>query len=198
MPYLVKHSTSMVNVNGDTFVHQPGTVLSDWEVSDFVREKVKEGTAHYRNLLEPLLPAEAHRYRIQATQNEPPHLSGKDVVPPPWDDYVGLHPDEVCERMRDSDLDKVAHVRRYERGGMNRQSILEFVHPAEHEPWLGYDDADVRDVLEKLAILSDPQVSDAIAYESAHKARPAVTEWDRESYEGPQSQTIEAGVGVGI
>ncbi len=72
---------------------------------------------------------------------------------------------------------------------MNRAMVLDFAHPAEHEPWLGYDEADVRDVLEKFSILGDAAVKSAIVYERLHKNRPAVVEYDKEAYEpAPKTQ----------
>lgn len=187
MPYLVK-SAGMVtarNVNGESINHAPGTVLSDWELEPYVRDKISEGSEHYRRLFEPLTEREAHDYRVRATQNERPHMIDGVAVPSPFDDYVGLHPAEVVQRLREHGPVIAAAARRYEMAGMRREQILNFVHPAEREPWAGYNNMDVNGIAEKFLILSDIQVEEAKVYERAHANRPAVVEWDKETEQAP-------------
>jgi hypothetical protein len=194
-PYLVKQPTTAINTNGESFTHSEGDVISDWELADFIREKIREGSEWYRERFEPLLPHEAHSLRVKATAAAGSRF-GPDNQPvlPPWDDYIGLHPSEVVDRMRDASLDKVKQTKLYESLGMNRPLIIDFISPAEREPWMSYDEYDVRMVLEKFSIISDAAVADALAYERAHKNRPAITEWDRSIYEGASDpHTLEQG-----
>jgi hypothetical protein len=187
MPYLTLKNVTARNINGESLNHQPGTVLSDWELSDFIREKVKEGSEWYRERFEPLTENEAHVHRVRATSDEGPHILEGNIIQPPWDDYVGLHPTEIVDRMRDATVEKVQHVRRYERGGMKRDMVVNYVHPAEHEPWLGYDNMDVRDVLEKFSLMGPDAIDRAVVYEKAHKNRPAVVEYDAELEQVPEA-----------
>lgn len=187
MPYLTKDNVTVRNVNGDTYTHPAGTVISDWEVSDFIRDKIKEGSEHYRTLFEPLLEHEAESYRVKATKAEGPRYFEGEQVDPPWDDYVGLHPTEITDRMRSAELETVQQAKKYEQAGMNRQGIVEFVTPAEREPFPDYDEKSTREVLDKFTVLSAPAIADAIAYEKAHKNRVAIVEYD-ETYEPAQTQ----------
>ncbi len=187
MPYLLRKHTAVRNVNNDHFVHQEGDVLSDWEVHDFIREKIKEGSDWYRERFEPLTQAEAHSYRVKATQNAGPRMLEGVAVEPPWDDYVGLAPHEIVDRMRDAELETVRRAKDYERAGMARTPILDFVSPKEREPFEGFDQMEVRQILEKFSVLSDPAVKDAIEYEKIHKNRPAVVDYDRGIYEGDEN-----------
>jgi hypothetical protein len=186
MPYLVRQSTTAINTNGESFTHSEGDVISDWELADFIREKIREGSEWYRERFEPLMPHEAHSLRVKATMASGDRINPADNQPvkAPWDDYIGLHPAEVVDRMRDASLDKVKQTKLFESLGMNRPLIIDFVSPAEREPWMNYDEYDIRMVLEKFSLLSDAAVADAIAYERAHKTRPAILEWDRSIYEG--------------
>src|SRR5581483_11054062 len=102
MPFLTKDVVTARNVNGESVTHQPGTVLSDWELEPYARQKILEGSEWYRARYEPLTDREAHGYRVKATQAEGPHIVDGAAVPPPWDDYVGLHPTEIVARMRQS------------------------------------------------------------------------------------------------
>lgn len=194
MAYLLKQHCTVRDINNEQHVHDKGTVLSDWEVHDFIREKIKEGSDWYRERFEPLTSSEAHSYRVKATEaQERRDPATGEVVPPPWDDYVGLHPIEIVERMRESDSKKVEEAKRYERaiGGMSRRPILDFVSATQREPWEGYDQLDVRQIIEHFSVIPDRSVEDAIRYEREHKNRPAIVEYDREVYEG-QSQTMVA------
>lgn len=183
MPFLTKKVVTARNVNKESVTHPAGTVLSDWELEDYARSKILEGSDHYRELFEPLTDREAHGYRVRATANEAPHTINGGLVNPPWDDYVGLHPTEIVQRMRDADVQLAAQARQYERadGGMRRPMITGFVHPAEREPFLGFDGMDVTAIWEKFELFPDSQVNDAKAYERAHQNRPAIVEWERET-----------------
>lgn len=188
MPYLVRESAGMVtarNANGESINHAPGTVLSDWELEPYVRDKIGEGSEHYRRLYEPLTDREAHQYRVAATQREQPHMQDGVALPAPFDDYVGLHPSEVVSRLREGGPQVAAAARAYERAGMCRPDITNYVHPAERQPFTDYDNLDVNAILEKFMVLSDRQVDEAKQYEQAHANRPAVVEWDRSAEEAP-------------
>lgn len=183
MPFLTKQVVTARNVNGDTITHPKDTVLSDWELEPYVRGKILEGSEWYRARFEPLTDREAFGYRVKATQNEQPHVVEGDVVLPPREDYVGLHPTEIVAWLSEQDLPIARATRRYELGGMRRDEIVSFVHPAERQPFMGYDLMDLRGILEKLEILPADQVRDAITYEKAHQNRPAIVEFESESAE---------------
>lgn len=193
MPYLILKTVTVANINERSHTHKPGTVVSDWEVSDFVKEKIKEGSVWYRGHFEPLTQDEAQHHRVKATVAEGPRVVEGQIVAPPWDDYVGLHPEEVIQRMKSStSQDEVTRVKLYERAGMNRDPIMDFTAPVEREPFTGYDDMGIRDVLSKMAILSDPDVADVIRYEKAHQNRPAITEYEKEEYNSPSAPSAPA------
>jgi hypothetical protein len=181
MPFLCKQVVTARNVNGDSVTHQEGSVLSDWELEPYARQKILEGSEWYRARFEPLTDREAHGYRVRATQAEQPHVVDGALVLPPFDDYVGLHPTEIVARLKSGSVALTQHARRYEAGGMRRDMIVSFVHPAERQPFLGYDDMDLRGILEKLEILPDDQVAEAKVYEANHQERPAIVEFERES-----------------
>lgn len=182
MPFRTLGTVTARNVNGDTFTHPPETVLSDWELEPFVRDKIREGSEHYRNLYEVLTDREAHTYRVRATQTAPAHVLEGKVVVPPFDDYVGLHPTEIVERLRSGTAVQAQMARDYERaqGGMGREMIVSFVHATERQPWNGYDEMELRDILEKMEAIGADQRHDVVLYEQAHKDRPAIVEYDAE------------------
>lgn len=184
MPYLTKKTVTAMNVNGDTFVHPEGTVLSDWELSDTIRAKIKEGSEWFRDLFEPLLEREAHHYRVKATQAEGPRDVEGQSINAPFDDYVGLHPAEIIARMKDVPLDKARQIKLYEQAGMNRVQIVAYVTPAEREPWDGYDTLGINEILEKFSIMGDSAIADAKIYEANHQVRTVILDYDREIYEG--------------
>jgi hypothetical protein len=95
--------------------------------------------------------------------------------------------------MRDADAETVQRVKDFERAGLARAQILDFVGPAQQEPFAGYDNMEVRGIIEKFSVMPDPAVQDAIRYEKAHKNRPAIVEYDRSIYEGAH-EPEEAGV----
>lgn len=183
MPFLTKQTVTAQNMNGDTLVHPAGTVLSDWELSDFIRGRIAAGEQRYRELYEPLSDREAHQMRVKATQEEGPRAIEGQTVNAPFDDYVGLHPNEIIQRMQGCGLEKVRQIKLYEQAGMNRGQIIAFVTPAEKEPWASYDEASIGDILEKFSVLSDAAVAEAKMYEANHRARPIILDYDRATYE---------------
>ena len=185
MPYLTKDVVTVQNTDGETLTHNPGIVLSDWEVSDYIRGKIAEGSEHYRKLFETLTDSEAFAHRVKATRQVGAVTDEKgDLVEPPFEDYVGLHPQEVVKRMRDLSRDKVAQVRAYEKALLNRVDVMEYVAPCEQQPWIGYDESSTQEITEKLAVLSQPEIADAIAYEMDHRRRPAIIEFTPEEFAG--------------
>lgn len=177
--YLTLGEVTCRTVNGDSHVHRTGTVLSAWEVDDFVKGKIAEGSARYRSLFEPLTENEVQEHRSKATALEGDHVVNGQYVSAPWDDYVGLHPEEVLERLyKSSSREEVDRVKLYEAGGLKRARILDYTAPVEREPWQGYNDLNVREILEKLDVLSAKDVSEALSYESAHRKRPAIITYE--------------------
>lgn len=183
MGYLVKTHTTANDVEGNSTTHFAGDVVSDWELTDHVREQIDKGTPWYAQRFEKLTPKEEKACRVKATMSEGKRQVEGQVVDPPWDDYIGLHPKEVIERMKDLNAESADKVRQYERGGRNRSDIVEYVTRAEREPWHDYDNWGIRDILDKLSILDEDSVHDAIVYEQFHKERPAILEWSPEEYE---------------
>ena len=196
MPVLTKKTVTVNNQNGDSFTHEEGTVLSDWEISTHVAGLIEKGDSHTRTLFEPLTDREAQMHRVKATSLEGPRVVEQDVVDPPFDDYVGLHPGEIIERMHDVDRAKADQIKKYERGGLNRRQIIEYVAPSEKEPWKGYSDMGVRDILSKFSVLSDADVQDAIVWEMHSMRRPAVIEYDRAIYESEDNDSEPETVGA--
>ena len=185
--FLVLKTVTARSSDGESYTHAPGTVLSEWEVSEFIRDKiVKDGDVHYRAHFEPLTDEEAQHHRVKSTAAADPRFSGGQQLTAPWDDYVGLHPTEILNRLKKcSSLEEVARIKEFERAGMNRSVITGFTAPVEREPFVGYAEMGVREVLNKMAILSDPDVRDVINYELGHRRRPAIIQYEKESYDSP-------------
>lgn len=196
MPYLVKKAVTAMNVNGDTFVHSEGTVLSDWELSDNIRAGIAAGSSWFRDLYEPLLDREAHHYRVEATKNEGSRDIEEQTIQPPFDDYIGLHPAEIIDRMKNVTLDKARQIKLYEKAGMNRQQIVAHVAPSEREPFDRYDALGPMEIIEKFSVLSDPQIADAKIYEANHASRDIILSYDKEIYERPASTDGTKGLPV--
>jgi|ERR1019366_5072936 hypothetical protein len=179
--YLVKRQITVTNTDNEGKTHYAGDVISDWELPKHIKDKITEGVGWYTQNFEALTDKEAELYRRKATSVE-----GKRTAPdgqicdPPWDDYIGLHPKDVVGRMKDLSADDSEKVRQYERAGLNRDSIIEYVAPSEREPWYEYDNWGPRDILEKLEILDPQTVQDAIVYEMQHKKRPAILTFEPE------------------
>lgn len=181
MPFRVLKDTSVRDVNNDGGLHPAGTILSDWEVEPFVKGKIEEGSLHYRSLFEPLTDKEAFDARAKETVLEGDRSLAGVAISPPFKDYVGLHPEEIIQRMKDeTDRIKVQQVRDYEKAGLARSPILDYVSPCERPPFFGYDDMGVREVLEKLEVLSPEAVAETLSYEFAHRKRPAILTYERE------------------
>ncbi len=159
---------------GLSSVHRKGSVLSDRDVSDHIKERIKAGDPWARLSFEPLTESDARKHRIRATTAEGPRSDGTVLVAPPWEDYVGLHPVEIIGRLQDATIVRAEQVRAYERAGLNRQEISEYSAPAEREPFVDYNDLSVREVLGKLDMIGTEEVQHVIAYEVAHRARPAI------------------------
>jgi hypothetical protein len=195
MPFLILKTVTAQNSNGDTFTHQTGSVVSDWELSDFIKEQIGKGTAHYRAAFEPLTDEEARHYRTKATAAEGSRYQNGQEIEPPWPDYVGLHPEEIISRMRDaSNKGDIDRVKNYERAGMNRTLITDYTAPVEREPFTDYDSLGIREVLAKLEVLSDVDVQAVIQYEAAHQKRPAILQYEKETYgpSGVQQESVAA------
>lgn len=183
MPYRCKETVTAANAAGEPQTYYEGEILSDFELSDFIRERIKEGHPHQRRLFEVLTDREAHDARVQATEDAGVRNDAEGEIKPPYDDYVGLSPDEIIARMSEGSVEEVAQVKRFEAAGLNRQQIIDYIAPVEHEPWDGYDTASTRDITEKMDVISDPERREVIAYEKAHKGRAAIVE-----FEPPPSQ----------
>jgi hypothetical protein len=188
MPYLVKKHITALNSEGLSFDHMPDTVLSDFELNEFARGQVAAGVDWYRQRLEPLTEREAEHKRIKATTLDGRRMVDGKEVDAPFPDYVGLHPSEITARMRTLGREQIEMVRAFERGGLNRGAIVDFVGPAEQEPWQGYSELGIREVIDKMAILDDATISEVIVYEMDHMRRPAIIQWERETYESDASE----------
>jgi hypothetical protein len=180
--YLTLREITLRNTQGDSHLHLKSVVLSPWEVSDIVKQRVAEGAHTYLAKLEPLTKREVAERRETATTLEGARLVDGQHIAPPWPDYVGLHPEEIIQRMRDSaDRGLIERARLYERGGLAREPILEYTPPAERAPWSDYDNWNVREILEKLPLLGREAINGVMAYEAAHRMRPAVISWEPET-----------------
>lgn len=187
MPYLALRDVSapVPDDSGSTemghaVVHRKGAVLSDRDLPETVRTGIKNGNPWMRLNFEPLTDSDARKHRVRATVAEGNRLDGQTPVAPPWEDYVGLSPHEIFARLKDAPVLVAEQVRAYERGGLNRTEIAEFAAPAEREPFLDYNDLSVREVLGKLEMMGGDAVQDVIAYEVAHRARPAIVSFEPE------------------
>lgn len=182
--YLVKIQTTAQDSAGEVNNYLPGAVLSDWELSDHIKKSIAGGHLHYTKIFEPLTDREAKNYRVKATALEGKRTAPNgQVVDPPFDDYIGLHPQDIIERMKKLKADEVEIIRQYERGGLNRDTIIDFVAPSEREPYEGYSDQGVRDILEKMDLLDEESCRDIILYEMNHGKRPAIIEYVKEEDE---------------
>lgn len=195
--FLILKDVTVTNGGGDSYTHEAGTVVSEFEINEKVRKKIESGEAHYRSLFEPLTDEEALHHRTKATVAVGQRSYHGAVVDPPFPDYVGLHPEEILERMKESsDPRQVEAVRNYERAYMNRRSIVEYTAPIEREPWSGYSELGYGEVLAKMAVLSDAAVQEIINYERLHRNRPAVITFEKEIYEShpAEAETKQEGV----
>jgi hypothetical protein len=179
--FLVKRQVTLTNADNEGATHFAGDVLSDWELTDLIKSKIKDGIPWYIQSFEALTDKEAKLYRVKATSVEGKRQAPNgQIVDPPWDDFIGLNPKEIIDRMEHLSFEDVEKVRQYERAGMNRASIIEYVAPSEREPWNEYDSWSVRDTLEKMDILDPQSVQDVIVYEMHHQKRAAVISFEIE------------------
>lgn len=179
--FLCKKQVTLTNSDNEGATYFAGDVLSDWEVPDHIKQKINEGVPYYIGNFEPLSQKEVEAYRKKATAAEGKRQAPSgEIVDPPWDDYIGLHPKEVTERMSTLDYESVEKVRQYERALLNRPTIIEYVAPSEREPWHEYDNWGPRDILDKFDILDPQTVQEAIVYELNHKKRPAILTYEPE------------------
>lgn len=192
--YLTLKEVTLRNVNDEGTLHRRGVVLSPWEVNEYVKMRVAEGSYRYRAMLEPLTNKEVSEQRGKATALEGDRLVDGEMVSAPWNDYVGLHPEEIMDRLRKtSDRALIDRVRQYERAGLKRQVILDYTPPAEREPWLGYEQLNVREVLDKMSLVGPAAVEEIRTYEAAHRKRPAILEYEADAEETPSlTETTEA------
>lgn len=190
--YLVKKNLTISSGEHNSNTYYAGDVVSDTELPDHVKEKIKEGVSWYTQSYEILSDKEAELYRKKATSVEGKRSAPNgEIVDPPWDDYVGLHPREVVDRMKTLSYKDAETVRQYERAGLNRPDIIDYVTPSEREPWHEYDNWSVRDIIEKLDIIDTQTVQDVIVYEMNHKNRAAIITYEpEEDTEISQSSVI--------
>jgi hypothetical protein len=195
--YLVKKNTTASIEGVEGYTHFAGDVISELELPGHVRESIDKGVSWYTQTFEKLTEKEAEQLRKKATAVEGKRQAPNgQVIDPPWDDYIGLHPKEVIKRMETLSADDAEKVRQYERPGMNRETIINFVVPSEREPWNEYDQMATRDILDKLDILDPQSVQDTIVYELMHKKRPAILEFQPEEDGDNDSNKFPVGAGV--
>jgi ferritin-like metal-binding protein YciE len=88
--------------------------------------------------------------------------------------YDDLNAGQVAARLSDLSQTELAAVLAYERAHRNRRSVVERVEAlTAPEPWDGYDDADVTEIL---ARLDEPTAGTVRDYESRHRRRVTVLE----------------------
>ena len=192
MSYLVKQSVTARDEVDETHNHAAGSVVSDFELTQHIKDQIGKGVTWYTQRFEPLTEKEARAYRVKATSVEGKRLApGGQIVDPPFDDYVGLHPDEVIRRMEDMKPDEVERLRLYERAGMNRESIIEYTAPSEKEPFNNYDNMGVKDILDKMSLFDQDTNNTIILYEMAHQRRPAIIEFSPDEYETSDDEKDE-------
>ena len=180
--YLVKQNVTAPDSEGEVNAHFASNVLSDFELNDHIKDKIQEGHPWYKSLYEPLTDREAESYRIKSTSIEGARrLPSGELIDPPFEDYIGLHPNIIVERMDELDPSNVEKVRQYEACGLNRRIILDHISPSEQEPFPGFVDMGVSEILEKMDLLDDKSVSDIIYYEMHHQKRPLIIEFAREN-----------------
>lgn len=183
--YLVKRQVTLTNSDNEGKTHYAGDVLSDWELNDTVKKQLAAGVPWYTQNFEALTDKEVTSYRKKATSVEGKRTAPDgQVIDPPWDDFIGLHPKDVIDRMKNLSFNDVETVRQYERAGLNRASIIEYVAPSEREPWPDYENWSTREICEKLDILDPQTVQDVIVYEMNHRKRAAIITYEPEE-DGP-------------
>jgi len=92
----------------------------------------------------------------------------------PIEGYDRLNAGQVVARLSDLGQDELATVLAYERANRNRRTIVERGQAlTASEPWAGYDEADVAEILSRLDEAIAGSVRD---YESRHRRRVSVLE----------------------
>jgi hypothetical protein len=98
MPYRILKDLSLNGSRPDAELHRAGTVLADWQLSPFVRQKIGEGDAHYLSLFARLTEKEA-----AIVDREPGPPSWPDEATPPqhlrWA-FANLEPEHVADLER--------------------------------------------------------------------------------------------------
>lgn len=198
--YLVKKNVTLTNDDNEGATYYAGDVVSDWDLPDHVKDNIKKGVSWHSRNFESLTDREAEIYRKKATAVEGSRKAPNgSIVDPPWDDYIGLHPKDVIDRMGKLDSEDAEKVRQYERAKLNRPLIIDYVSPSEREPWYEYDNSSPREILEKMDLLDPQSVQDVIVYEMNHKKRPAILTFEPEEdgdVEAPRGEKVTASVGV--
>jgi hypothetical protein len=107
--------------------HAAGTVLSDHEVTPFIRAKIAAGDDHYLGLLRPIDDVEAFERRAARTALEGDHSADGGSVGAPWPDYSDLRTHEILARMREADPATTDHAKRFEQARpVTRDEIVTF------------------------------------------------------------------------
>lgn len=199
--YLVKRNITITNDDNEGATYYAGDVVSDHDLPNHVKENIKKGVSWHITNFESLTDREAELYRKKATAVEGSRKAPNgSIVDPPWDDYVGLHPKDVTDRMSKLNFDDVEKVRQYERAKLNRPLIIDYVSPSEREPWYEYDQCGPREILEKMDLLDPDAVQDVIVYEMNHKKRPAILTFEPEEdgdVEASRTEKVTVSVGSG-
>jgi ferritin-like metal-binding protein YciE len=106
-----------------------------------------------------------------------PSLAGVTVTTRtslPISGYDDLNAGQVAARLSELSQADLANVLAYERARRNRRTVIERVQAlTAPEPWDGYDEADVTEIL---ARLDEPSAGSVRDYESRHRRRVSVLE----------------------
>jgi ferritin-like metal-binding protein YciE len=95
----------------------------------------------------------------------------------PISGYDGLNATEIVEKLPSLSQRDLAAVKSYERAHEKRSTVLERVDSLEgREPWAGYDEQDVQEVVARLRDADEATVTAARDYERRHKGRTGVLE----------------------
>ncbi|MBV9817759.1 MAG: DUF892 family protein [Solirubrobacterales bacterium] len=89
--------------------------------------------------------------------------------------YDGRNAQEIVARLATLSQIELVAIDAYERGHENRSTVLERISALRaEEPWPGYDELNVAEVIERLARRDSEQVKRTRDYERAHKDRAGV------------------------
>lgn len=93
----------------------------------------------------------------------------------PIANYDSLNADEIVGRLRELSQVDLGKVDMYERKSVGRQTVLDRISSLRgDEPWPGYDDANVQEIVERLRDADDDRAAQVRDYERAHKDRAGV------------------------